>query len=150
MVPLSQISEGTMHVVWVHRRTILYLNGTIRWRWIGWWKVQCHHLINMWHLLRRSLDRFIRSCCLCWLFELLCWSTARDGLFKRGTTLFCRLEVLDDFCFDVPISSRQCLKACERYGLWLLLDRPTRWIRLSVWFLDHPRVSAGPSAMRGT
>lgn len=69
---------------------------------------------------------------------------------KEGTTLTNRPEALYDFCFDVPVSGCQCLKACVRCGLRLLPDCLAELAKLSVLALDCSDTNVGPSVMHET
>jgi hypothetical protein len=98
-VPPVWIDKRTMHVPWVHHRTISYLNRTIYRRWIGEWKVSYHHRMNRRGLLRRLLgllfgrfglagDRFFfvgRSCRTAFLLAYLeiNWSKVGPALTDR-------------------------------------------------------------------
>jgi hypothetical protein len=75
--PLAWIDKGTMHVPWVHRRTIPYLNKILYWRWVGWWKACWYHKMNRRGLLRRLSGRFIRSFYFSGWPEFLCCRSHR-------------------------------------------------------------------------
>jgi hypothetical protein len=143
-VPLAWIDKGTMHVPWVHRRTIPYLNWTIYRRWVGGWEASWHH--------RRIGD----ACCVAYRAILFGRFLAGDrgffvGRSHRMTFLLAYLES-NWSKVGLALTSRPCvlcpcisfLALCGGWRLWPLAE----CLAKSAWpFTWAPRVGAGQSLM---
>jgi hypothetical protein len=150
-VPLAWIDKGIMHVPWVHRRTIPYLNKTIYRRWVGGWKVSWHHRMNRWCLLCHLLGCLIRP---------FCFSGQPGFLIGRSHTMVFLLAYLERNWSKVglALTSWPCVlyvlcsyisffALCGGRRLWPWADCPTESIEPFAWAPDGPRLGLKLSVM---